>query len=54
MRLKVEQITGHLQQGLLPVYVIFGDEQMLVEEASDVIRQYVRKLGADDRQVYQP
>tara|TARA_R110001583_G_scaffold60577_3_gene179838 strand:- start:10849 stop:11877 length:1029 start_codon:yes stop_codon:yes gene_type:complete len=52
MRLRVEQITGHLQQGLLPVYVIFGDEQMLVEEASDVIRQHARKLGADDRQVW--
>lgn len=52
MRLRVEQITGHLQQGLLPAYLIFGDEQMLVEEASDVIRQHIRKLGADDRQVW--
>ena len=52
MRLKAEQLTNHLQQGLLPVYLVFGDEQMLVEEASDVIRQYARKLGADDRQVW--
>jgi DNA polymerase-3 subunit delta len=52
MRLKPEQITGHLQQGLLPVYVIFGNEPMLVEEAGDVIRQYARKSGADDRQVW--
>lgn len=52
MRLRAEQLTDHLQQGLLPVYVIFGDEQMLVEESSDVVRQYARKLGADDRQVW--
>tara|TARA_R110002050_G_scaffold57423_5_gene129262 strand:+ start:185360 stop:186388 length:1029 start_codon:yes stop_codon:yes gene_type:complete len=52
MRLRADQVTGHLQQGLLPVYVIFGDEQMLVEEISDVIRQHARKLGADDRQVW--
>lgn len=52
MRLRVDQISGHLEQGLLPVYVIFGDEQMLVEEAGDVIRQYARKRGADDRQVW--
>lgn len=52
MRLRTEQLTEHLHKGLLPVYVIFGDEQMLVEEVSDVIRQYARKSGADDRQVW--
>lgn len=52
MRLRSDQIVGHVQQGLLPVYLIFGDEQMLVEEASDVIRQQARKQGADDRQVW--
>lgn len=52
MRLRTDQITGHLQQGLLPVYLVFGDEQMLVEETSELIRQHVRKHGADDRQVW--
>ncbi|PCJ32329.1 MAG: DNA polymerase III subunit delta [Gammaproteobacteria bacterium] len=52
MRLKAEQLTTHGQQGLLPVYVIFGDEAMLVEEAADSIRQLVRKSGAEDRQVW--
>lgn len=52
MRLRAEQLTGHLQQGLLPVYVIFGDEQMLVEESSDLIRQQARQQGADERQVW--
>lgn len=52
MRLRSEQISDHLQQGLSPVYLIFGDEQMLVEEISDQIRQQARKQGADDRQVW--
>lgn len=52
MRLRAEQLSDHVQQGLSPIYLIFGDEQMLVEEASDLIRQQVRKLGADDRQVW--
>lgn len=52
MRLRSDQIVGHVQQRLLPVYLVFGDEQMLVEEASDVIRQQARKQGADDRQVW--
>lgn len=52
MRLRVDQLVGHFQQGLLPVYLIFGDEQMLVEEASDLVRQQARQQGADDRQVW--
>ncbi|MDC9724461.1 MAG: DNA polymerase III subunit delta [Gammaproteobacteria bacterium] len=52
MRLKAEQLAGHLQQNLLPIYVIFGDEQMLVEEAGDLVRQRARQMGADDRQVW--
>jgi len=52
MRLKAEQLSAHLQQGLLPVYLIFGDEQMLVEEAGDLVREQARKLGADERQVW--
>lgn len=52
MRLRAEQLSDHVQQNLSPLYLIFGDEQMLVEEASDLVRQQVRKLGADKRQVW--
>jgi len=52
MRLRAEQLAGHFQQALLPVYLIFGDEQMLVEEAGDLVRQQARQQGADDRQVW--
>jgi len=52
MRLRAEQLAGHLQQSLLPVYLIFGDEQMLVEETGDLVRHQARQQGADDRQVW--
>lgn len=52
MRLRADHVSQHLQQGLSPVYLIYGDEQMLVEEASDLVRQHVRKLGADQRQIW--
>ncbi len=52
MRLRSEQLQQHLQQGLLPVYLIYGDEQMLVEEAGDTLRQAIRKDGAEEREVW--
>ncbi|OUR74430.1 DNA polymerase III subunit delta [Methylophaga sp. 41_12_T18] len=52
MRLKAEQLASHLQQNYLPVYLIHGDEQMLVEEASDLVRQHARNQGVTDRQVW--
>jgi len=53
MQIKAEQLTGHLQQSLAPVYLVFGDEAMLVEEATDLIRQKIRSLGANERQTWQ-
>jgi len=52
MRLNADQLTGQLQKGLLPVYLVFGDETMLVEESSDLIRQQARQQGANERQVW--
>jgi DNA polymerase-3 subunit delta len=52
VRLRAEQVAGHCQQGLLPIYLIFGDESMLVEETADVLRQHIRQSGAEDRQVW--
>lgn len=52
MRLRADQLAQHFQQGSLPVYLIYGDEQMLVEEASDLVRQNVRKQGAEERQIW--
>lgn len=52
MRLKAEQLDGALQQSLQPVYLVHGDEALLVEEAADKIRHKVRQAGANDREVW--
>ena len=52
MRLNADQLSAHLTQQTFPVYVVHGDEQMLVEEAGDLIRQHVRSQGANERQVW--
>jgi len=52
MRLNADQLTAHLSQKKLPVYLVHGDEQMLVEESADLIRQHIRAQGANERQVW--
>ncbi|MGK0297652.1 MAG: DNA polymerase-3 subunit delta [Gammaproteobacteria bacterium] len=48
MRLSAEQLSSNLQRnGLLPIYLIGGDEPLQAMEASDQIRQYARETGAD-------
>ena len=39
MRLKAEQLSAHLaSKGLASVYIISGDEPLLVQESADIIR----------------
>jgi DNA polymerase III subunit delta len=45
VRLYPEKLASHLQRGLAPIYVIGGDEPLLVEEALDAIRAAARKQG---------
>lgn len=51
MRLKVEQLGGHLQKNLAPVYLISGDEPLQHMEACDQIRATARLRGFNERQV---
>jgi DNA polymerase-3 subunit delta len=51
MRVKLEQLTVHLERGLTPVYLLFGDEPLLIEEAADLIRSRARSQGFDEREV---
>lgn len=52
MRLKAEQLDSALKQALLPVYLVHGEETLLVEEAADKIRRRIRDAGAHDREVW--
>jgi DNA polymerase-3 subunit delta len=51
MQLKGEQLAGHLERELKPVYVVYGDEPLLVIEAADSIRAAARRRGFDEREV---
>ena len=51
MRLYPEKLAGHLQQQLLPVYLVSGDEPLLLQECCDLIRQRARQQGCTEREV---
>lgn len=51
MQLKGEQLAAHLERELKPVYVVYGDEPLLVIEAADAIRAAARRAGFDERNV---
>ena len=50
MKLRLEQLTTHLNKGLQPLYLISGDEPLLVHEANQAIQQQAKQLGYQERQ----
>lgn len=51
MLLKGEQLAAHLERELRPLYVLYGDEPLLVLEAADLLRQKARARGYSERTV---
>ena len=49
MQLNLRYLTEHLQQKLSTLYVICGDENLLVQEAIDEIRKKAREAGFSER-----
>lgn len=52
MRLRAEQLPAALAKGLAGIYLVSGDEPLLVGEAADAIRAAARRAGCADRQVF--
>ena len=52
MKIPVNQLPKHLQTNLHPVYLVTGDETLLVQEALDRIRQAARDAGFGSRDRY--
>ena len=52
MRLNAEQLPAALARGLAGIYLVSGDEPLLVGEAADAIRAAARAAGYADRQVF--
>ncbi len=53
MPLKAEQLPASLQRGLAPVYLIGGEEPLLLEECRDQIREAARAQGFIERELLQ-
>lgn len=51
MRLRPEQLDKHLEGTLLPVYLVSGDEPLLVQEAADTLRQAARVRDYLEREI---
>ena len=52
MKINPGQLGQALEKKLAPVYLVSGDEPLLVQEACDQIRARAREQGFNDRQVY--
>ncbi|MBB3169216.1 DNA polymerase III subunit delta [Simiduia aestuariiviva] len=52
-RLRPEQLGAALKKNLLPIYVVSGDEALLVQEACDALRTAARAQGFSERERYQ-
>ncbi len=51
MAVRPEQLASQLERGLAPLYIVHGDEPLLVLEAGDAIRAAARARGIDEREV---
>lgn len=51
MRIRVDQLQQQLKKQLLPIYIVSGDEPLLIQEAADMIRAACRTNGFSDREV---
>ncbi len=52
MQIRSDQLAAQLQRGLRPLYVVFGDEPLLAQEAADAVRQAARAAGHSERSVH--
>jgi DNA polymerase-3 subunit delta len=51
MQIKAEQLAASLQQGLAPVYLVGGEEPLLLQECCDQIRAKAKSLGFLEREL---
>lgn len=51
MQLRPEQLAAHLENPLQPLYVLHGDDPLLIIETGDALRAAARRQGFDERSV---
>jgi DNA polymerase-3 subunit delta len=53
MRLRPNQLESELKKTLLPIYLVTGDEPLLIQEALDAIREKCKQAGFDERKIFE-
>lgn len=52
MKIKPEQLTPLLKKSLAPIYLVSGDEFLLVQETCDIIRKHAVSSGYEERETF--
>jgi DNA polymerase-3 subunit delta len=52
VKLRLDQLAGALRKGLVPAYLICGDEPLQLGEAADAIRQAAAEVGFTQRELF--
>lgn len=52
MKLRPEHLERHLREGLQALYVLTGDEPLLLQESTDLIRKAATQQGYSERQIH--
>lgn len=52
MKLNPDALTAHLEQKLLPAYLVSGDEPLLTGEAADAVRARAKTAGFTEREAH--
>lgn len=47
-----DKLSGSLKSSLAPIYIVAGDETLVVEESCDLIRSAAKQNGFSDREIY--
>ena len=52
MRVYPEKLAANLKQEIKPIYIVSGDEPLLIQEACDSIRLALRQSGYSERDLF--
>jgi DNA polymerase III subunit delta len=51
-KLRADQLTSAIAKSMAPVYLVSGDEPLLIQESCDQIRKAAQKQGFSEREIY--
>jgi len=52
LKIPQRQLSAQLKSGVAPVYLVAGDEPLLVAEALDQVREAARRAGFAERELH--